>query len=328
MDQTAEQIADQVDKPISTDPTENRNENNSTEKNTDENHSAQDNDESNSNSSLRATIRQAFVKYSQLFCRYIALLWGIAPKGMIFIVIILLAESLIPAVAISINKQVVDTVSTLTPGEDINWFTISAIISLWIFTIVLENVSSPWVNVASANLADELTASINLKLMEKAASFSDIANFEDIEFYDELSILQTRAASEPIGILNRLKTIFKQLITLVTMLMLLSTVSWWIPLLIVATYLPQTYASFQIELNIWKTNIKKRSQVRRMNYYSSLMLTDTYAKEVRLFGLYPLFNQRYLDAFEDKHQALTKLRRQQATTITIFWDAEYDREWP
>ncbi|MEM7063914.1 MAG: ABC transporter ATP-binding protein [Cyanobacteria bacterium P01_B01_bin.77] len=312
-----DQITDQANESIPTNPTENNNNNDSTERNTEQNYSDQKNSKNDDNPNLKSGFKQAFVKYGKLFSRYVALLWETAPRGTIFLIIILLAESLVPAVAVSINKQVVDTVAALTPGGDINWLIVFVIISLWIFIVVLENISNPWVNVASLNLADELTANINLKLMEKADSFVDITNFEDTEFYDKLSILQARAGSEPFGILNRLLKVFSQLITLITMLVLLSTVSLWIPLLIVATYLPQTFASFQIELEIWNTTFKKSSQVRRMSYYSNLMLTDTYAKEVRLFGLYPLFNQRYLEAFEDKHQALKKLRSKQATTVTV-----------
>ncbi len=317
MEQTTDQLVDQANQPISTNPMDNSHENDSIEKNTSQRHSEQENSENNSDTSLRSNIRQVFFKYGTLFSRYLSLLWETAPRRTIFLVIILLVQSFIPSVTVGINKQVVDTAVSLMPGEDIHWLAISTVICLWILVMVLENISSPWVNVVSMNLADELTASINLRLMKKANSFADITNFEDAEFYDQLSILHARAGSEPFGILNRLLGIFKQLITLITMLALLATVSWWIPLLIIVTYLPQAYTSFQIELNIWNATFRKSFQTRQMRYYANIMLEDTYAKEVRLFGLYPLLSQRYLKAFEDKHQALTKLRSQQATSITF-----------
>ncbi len=55
-----------------------------------------------------------------------------------------------------------------------------------------------------------------------------------------------------------------------------------------------------------------------MKYYSDLLLSDTYAKEVRLFGLGSLFKQRYQEAFADKYRALSKMRGKQAWNLSIW----------
>jgi ATP-binding cassette subfamily B protein len=272
-----------------------------------------------SNENFLTKLQQSITNYSQVLGRSLPLLWTSAPKETAFLVVALLLQSLIPAVTIGINKQVVDTVTatlSLTSAREDNFTILASLVSVWIAVIFLENLSTPWVNTAFINLADKLTASINLKLMEKADSFVDITNFEDSEFYDELEILQGRAGNEPLSLLSGMLEVFTILITLTTMLVLLSTIGWWIPLLIVATYLPQIYTSFKLESEIWNKIFHKSPQTRRMRYYSSLMLTDTYAKEVRLFGLSSLFSQRYLEAFEDKYKVINELRGQQAFAIT------------
>lgn len=317
-----DQTTDPVDESISINAIENDNESDTDPKETDPDCGDHENSEHATNAILSSQFRQLLanyhelVRYIKLFSRYTALLWELAPKGAVFLIIILLAQSLIPAITVSINKKVVDIVSTVIPGEAIHWATIITIIALWFLVIVLSNVSDPWINAVSVNLSDELAANINLELMKKANSFTDITHFEDAEFYNELSIIQGKASSEPFRILNGLLKIFRQVITLVTMLGLLFTVSWWIPLLILVTFLPQAYVSFRMELDIWNINLDKAFQSRLMRNYSGMMLARNYAKEVRLFDLYPLCQQRYLEVFEDKHQALTQVRNQQAMTTT------------
>ncbi len=52
--------------------------------------------------------------------------------------------------------------------------------------------------------------------------------------------------------------------------------------------------------------------MRRMSYFSTLMLTDTYAKEVRLFNLSDFLMGQYWQAFRQMHQSMRGLRRRQA----------------
>ena len=87
------------------------------------------------------------------------------------------------------------------------------------------------------------------------------------------------------------------------MLVLLFPLGWWIPLLLLTASFPKVYFSFKIQWDIWETMSEKSPQARKMKYYSDLLLTDTYAREVRLFNLSTLFKQRYQSAFADKYQA-------------------------
>lgn len=272
----------------------------------------------NNQGNLITQLIQSVTNYSRILGRSLPLLWKAAPKETTILTVVLLVKSSIPAISIAINKQIVDGVTvTLKSSEQANLTTIISLVSLWVAAIFLENLLNPWSNTAFINLAEKLTASINLMLMEKTDSFVDITNFEDSKFYDELELLQNRAGAEPLSLLSGILEIFTVLITLTTMLILLSFTAWWIPLLIIVTYLPQIYASFKLESEIWNKIFHKSPQSRRMRYYSNLLLTDTYVKEVRLFDLSSFFRQRYLEAFEDKYQIVSELRGKQAFAMTI-----------
>ncbi|MGD1912646.1 MAG: ABC transporter ATP-binding protein [Rivularia sp. (in: cyanobacteria)] len=259
---------------------------------------------------------QNFKNYSLVLGRSLVILWTAEPRIVAFLIIVLLLQSIIPAITIGINKYIVDTVAEVTSTHEYNLTIVASVVSLWITVIVLANLCGPWIGIAFTNLAEKLTVSTNLKLIDKADSFVDLTNFEDVNFYDELVTLQGGASNVPINLIRALLDIFTSLVTQVTMLLLLATVSWWIPLLILGTYLPQIYISFKLESEFWNKNLAKRYQVRRMNYFSRLMLIDSYAKEVRLFGLSSLFRQRYLEAFENKYQLMAKLRSKRVWVTT------------
>ena len=270
----------------------------------------------NNDEKLFTKLRQDFKNYSLVLGRSLVILWTAAPRITTFLIIVLLLQSIIPAITIGINKYIVDTVAEVSSKHEYNFTIITSVVSLWIVIIVLANLCGPWINITFTNLSEKLTASINLKLIDKADSFVDLTNFENATFYDELAILEAQASGVPIHLLGGLLEIFTSLVTQVTMLVLLASVSWWIPLLILGTYLPEIYVSFRLESEVWNKNFAKSPQLRRMRYFSNLMLTESYAKEVRLFGLSSLFRQRYLEAFEDKYQIMEKLRGKQAWATT------------
>jgi ATP-binding cassette subfamily B protein len=108
----------------------------------------------------------------------------------------------------------------------------------------------------------------------------------------------------------------RSLITLIVVIGLLIPLAFWIPLVIAIATIPQIVVSSQYGREIWITLFENSPQARKMQYYTSLMLTDTYAKEVRLFQLGAFFMQLYGQAFQSLHQSMGHLRGKQA-----FWSS-------
>ncbi|MCU0536697.1 MAG: ABC transporter ATP-binding protein/permease [Hydrococcus sp. Prado102] len=259
-----------------------------------------------------------FFQYIHLFIRSVTLLWIATPTETTFFSITLLLQSAIPGIAIWINKQVVDAVTTtLSLHQESSFWTLISLVAGWATAILLQNLLPPYSEAAFANVKEKLTAYVNFLLLQKADSFKDLMRFEDSYFYDELQLIQEQVVYQPTNLLGTVSIIFRESIAMAIVLILLTPLGWWIPLIILLAFLPQTYFSFQIQWDIWETMSEKSPQARKMQYYSSVMLTDAYAKEVRLFGLGSLFIQRYLEAFEDKYQAMRSLRTKKALVRSI-----------
>jgi ATP-binding cassette subfamily B protein len=255
--------------------------------------------------------------YTRVLWRSLPLLWTAAPQEMVFLIAVTLLQGFLPGVSVWITKLVVDTVATaLTTGkvldDSILWYLVAA----WVGALLLETLLYPWIFALQGNLNDKLTAHISLLLMRKADSFADLSRFEDAEFYDELQLLQQQVSYKPLNLVENLVELSRSLITLIVVIGLLIPLAFWIPIVIAIATIPQIVVSSQYGREIWITLFENSPQARRMQYYTSVMLTDTYAKEIRLFQLGAFFMQLYGQAFQSLHQSMRHLRGKQA-----FWSS-------
>ncbi|PHJ69262.1 ABC transporter [Nostoc linckia z18] len=261
--------------------------------------------------------RVGFKEYTRVLFRSLPLLWTAAPKEMLVLVAVTLLQGILPAISVWITKLVVDTVATaLTSGKELGNAMLLPLVAAWVAALLLQTLLYPWIFALQGNLNDKLTAHISLLLMHKADSFPDLSRFEDSQFYDELQLLQEQINYKPLNLLNNLVELGRSLVTLIVIVGLLAPLAFWIPLVIGIATIPQIVVSSQYGRAIWLTLFENSPHARRMQYYTSVMLTDTYAKEIRLFKLGSFFMERYLQAFESLHQSMRYLRGKQA-----FWSS-------
>ncbi|QKQ73196.1 ABC transporter ATP-binding protein [Nostoc sp. TCL240-02] len=255
--------------------------------------------------------------YTKALFRSLPLLWTAAPREIVLLIAVTVLQGFLPAISVWITKLVVDTVATaLISGRELGYATLAPLVAGWVGALLLESLLYPWVLALQGNLNDKLTAHISLLLMRKADTFSDLSRFEDSLFYDDLQLLQQQVGYKPLNLLENLVESGRSLVTLIVIVGLLVPLAFWIPLVIAIATIPQIVVSSQYGKAIWLNLFENSPQARRMEYYTSVMLTDTYAKEIRLFKLGSFFIELYLQAFQSLHQSMRYLRDKQA-----FWSS-------
>ena len=159
-------------------------------------------------------------------------------------------------------------------------------------------------NIAQQLLQNSVTMTIQLMVMEKAAGL-DLAFYEDPASYDLLRRAQNDSVSRPVMMISTAFGLLQTLLTFLTMIALLLAVS---PLLAVIALLSPIPAFIADTRYGWRGyNIARWGSrlLRRMNYLVTLVTTDSFAKEVKLFGLGGYFIKRYrliADAFYGTQQ--------------------------
>ena len=173
--------------------------------------------------------------------------------------------------------------------------TIGAIVALAAIQFLIYAASSGLTtlrNVTQQLMQEKVTLTIQLLVMEHAARL-DLPFFEESSSYDLLRRAQTDAANRPVAMISTTFGLLQTGITFASMIALLVALS---PLLAVVALLSPIPAFISDTRYGWRGyNIARWASPlrRRMQYLTTLVTTDTFAKEVKLFGLGDYFISRF-----------------------------------
>jgi ATP-binding cassette subfamily B protein len=256
------------------------------------------------------SLKQSVMGTTSALPRVLRLVWDASPSTTLGLFVATAISGLIPAASAGAAALLVNTVvdgiqahgGTL-PGRDVlsvgPWHSpntaVPAIFFYAILQLLLFALSSllgTIRNITQQLLQNSVTQRIQLMVMEKAASL-DLQFYEDPASYDLLRRAQTDSINRPVMMISTGFGLVQTLLTFVTMIVLLLAVS---PLLATIALLSPIPAFIADSRYGWRGyNIARWGSrlLRRMNYMVQLVTTDSYAKEVKLFGLGGYFIARY-----------------------------------
>ncbi|MEM6427748.1 MAG: ABC transporter ATP-binding protein [Deinococcota bacterium] len=186
-----------------------------------------------------------------------------------------------------------------------------SLVGLWALAILLDEFSEPWTQVIQGNLNERLIEYVNVLIMDKVNSLQGIAIFEDSSFYDDLQLVQSEARYRPLNLIVTCMDLLRFAVTLATLTAVLTTLAWWLPLVLVITSVPSVRVMGELYELGWKVLLVNQSNTRRMRYSSQVLMSDVSAKEVKLFGLGEFFKAQYRTAFTDMHVQMNQARLKQ-----------------
>src|SRR5216684_2118973 len=207
----------------------------------------------------------------------------------------LLTNAVVQGIAIHSFHQPDRETFSLGPWHTPVFTAVNGIIFLVIIQLALFAISAllgTLRNITQQLLQNDVSMRIQLMVMEKAASL-DLAFYEDPASYDLLRRAQTDSINRPVIMISTAFGLVQTLLTFITMIALLVVVS---PLLAVIALVSPIPAFIADTRYGWRGyNIARWGSrlLRRMNYMVTLVTTDSFAKEVKLFGLGGYFIERY-----------------------------------
>ncbi|MGK2849521.1 MAG: ABC transporter ATP-binding protein [Candidatus Limnocylindrales bacterium] len=165
-------------------------------------------------------------------------------------------------------------------------------------------------NVCQQLLQERVTMTIQLQVMAHAAKL-DLAFFEDSTSYDLLRRAQQGAASRPLSLVSSVFGLFQIAIAFLSMIALLIALSPILAIVALVAPIPAFIADTRYgwrgySFARWASPLR-----RRMDYLTTLVTTDTYAKEVKLFGLGSYFIERFRQlatVYRDRQRGLVVAR--------------------
>ncbi|MDQ0378079.1 ABC transporter ATP-binding protein [Amycolatopsis thermophila] len=223
--------------------------------------------------------------------RVIKLAWEAGPVMTVLIALSALVSGLMPTGTAYVAKLLLDAVVAAVQGRSGTGRIVElAALEFGVFTATA--ISTALTNAAQQLLQERMTLSIRHRVMAHASRL-DLQFFEDSESYDQLRQASQEAPQRPVSMLTSALGLIRTSITFASMVALLVSVS---PLLAavallapVPAFISQSkYGSRAFLLTLFMSPIR-----RRMDYLNSLVTTDTYAKETKLYGLGPYLVDRF-----------------------------------
>jgi ATP-binding cassette subfamily B protein len=245
------------------------------------------------------SIRQGVAETWKATVRVFRLVWETSPRLTLALAVMTLLLSVIPAGQVWLAGRLIDEVATGISGgggnEYIRPIIILAIIQLLLF--LGASLFQTLGNISQQLLQEKLAIHVQMSIMRHANTL-DLADFENAAYYDQLQQAQRESANRPVMMVTSVFGMARSAITFATMVGLLTGLSPWIAVAALVSPIPAFISGSRYGWSGYQ-QMRRLSPTRRlMSYFTTIMTTDTYNKEIKLFTLGDHFINRYGEVSE------------------------------
>ncbi|HVS15879.1 MAG TPA: ABC transporter ATP-binding protein [Thermoanaerobaculia bacterium] len=234
--------------------------------------------------------------------RALGLVWTTNHRLTLLFAVSTLAAGLLPAGAAWVGRHIVDAVVAgievarsgapwrEAAGPALRWIAVEGVVMA-----ALAGVQRT-LGVCQSLLQAQLGHRVNTMILEKALTL-DLAHFEDSEFYDKLTRARREASSRPVALVVKTFGLIQNFVSLASFAALLVQFSAWAVVALVLAGLPAFVAEAKFSGDAFRLFRWRSPDSRKQMYLETVLANDGYAKEVQIFGLGPLFLERYREIF-------------------------------
>ncbi|MBA4384813.1 MAG: ABC transporter ATP-binding protein [Anaerolinea sp.] len=210
-----------------------------------------------------------------------SLAWECHAGYTLLIGILNIVQGGIPAIQLWVFKLLIDVVAS---GIRESLTHVLILVAAQAGLFLLGNLLSASQETMRTLLGELLTNHINIKILEKANCL-EVAFFENEQFYNKLQNAYQEAGYRPLSIVSQLFSLIQTVITFSSMAAMLFGLHWAIVLLILISALPMIIIDNRYGFkNYWMLR-ERAPELRKRNYYGTLLTSNWFIKEIRLFEL-------------------------------------------
>jgi len=242
---------------------------------------------------FRARARLAF----QMIPKALGLVWEATPRFATTNAILTVVQGVLPAITLYFSKAIVDgVIKAFQVQTRAQTQYVLTLVALWFGVQLLASLLQTVSQLVTSLQSDLLSNYISVRLMEKANAL-DLSYFENAQFYDKLENARREAGYRPSQMVTQLFGLLRSTVTLVSVIGVLASLSWWLVLLVVAVSIPSFIYQAKYSGQFFTLLTGRAPDQRRLNYLSYLLTTDSPVKELRIFGLHGTLLERYRQIF-------------------------------
>ncbi len=242
------------------------------------------------------------------------LMYRSAPIVSVLLALFIAINSVIPSLQILLSKYIIDALvkfgghaaSTEAFSE------ILYVLAIWGILYLLSNIIAVVENALQGDMTDKIIDHIYRLLIIKSAQIKDLYGYEDSSYHDDLSILQSQSSIRPTNLVANCAINLKFAITILSMIGVLLSLDYRIPIILLVSLIPHLYVTNRFTTGGWLALLKTQMTIRKINYYSTIMLSRSHIKEIQLFNLGNFFLGKHISSFQEVYKEKDAIRKKQA----------------
>lgn len=208
-------------------------------------------------------------------------------------VLYVLLQSVLPLVNLYILKMLIDSVEASVSGmaEGTAFFLyLLAMTVVFLLNRVVSALNSINNDVLSQRLTDYMS-----DIMQRQAARLDLSYYDTPSYHDTFHRAQQEAGQRPIQILDSFMAVGGAMVSIVIVVAMLITASWWVVAVMIAAVLPSFFVRLYKARSIYTFRRTNTQAYRRTAYFAHLLTSREAAKEMRTYRLMPYFRRLFVE---------------------------------
>ena len=201
---------------------------------------------------------------------------------------------------------VVDAATSQTPSDYLKRVLILAALELLL--VAITSLLGRANGFVQGVLTDLFRIHANTMILKKSVQL-DLAYYETPSFYNNLQRAQQDAGNRPISVLQATFRLIQNLISAVTMITLVAHLNWIIAVGLILVTLPNFIIDLKFSQRRYFLRMYQTAEGRRANYLSTILTSNAYVKEVKLFGLGQYLIDKWREVYKQFYRENRNLSR-------------------
>ena len=218
------------------------------------------------------------------------------PRSFWLRVLYVVLQSLLPLVNLYILKLLIDSVTAATvAGHGGFGLQTMGLLVVMCLVFLLNRIVSALNGINNDVLSQRLVDHLS-DLLQRQSAQLDMQFYDNPAYHDTFHRAQQEASFRPLQILNNIMSLFGAAISIVGVVAMLVSASWWVIAVMIVAVVPSFAVRLYKARSIYRFRRDNTQLYRRTSYYGAILTARDFAKELRTYRLSSLFRSRFVEA--------------------------------
>ncbi len=228
--------------------------------------------------------------------RAFLLVWGATRKWTTVAFILTVIQGVLPLALLYLIKLIVDTIAQSIQSDSIATdFSTVAYYIVAAFAVMIIQAGLQQLASYAEEIQTTLVSNHVVNLIHEKSISLDLSYYENPEYYDTLHRAQQEGPYRPISIVKGLTSLLQNGVSLIAMVSLLFLFHWAVGIMLFISIVPGVLVQLRYAKERFEWQKKRTEEERKAEYFSYILTSDAFAKEIRLFDIGSHFSKLYDD---------------------------------